>query len=59
MWKKFEYVAGEKIFGWNIPVKNSMFVTAVKNFKSKNVKKSEIGEKFQGKKLLWKILVRR
>ncbi len=52
-------IVGEKILGWNIAVKNSRLLNSRRIFSRKMWKKSEIGEIFQDKKLLWKILVGR
>ncbi len=75
MWKKIEtaekiskwkidvkkiLIAGEKILGWNIAVKNSRLVNCYENFwVEKCGEESEIGKKCQGKKLLWEILIGR
>ncbi len=55
-------IAGEKTLDWNIIAKNSRLVNCCEIFwveKCKKKKRSEIGEKFQGENLLWKILVGR
>ncbi len=48
-----------KNFGWNIAAKNSRLVNCCEKFWVEKCEKNEAGEKFQGEKPLWKILVGR